>query len=185
MVGAEPELATRFQHTGDNRQRPRVGKAALGMARLGPGVGVEQEHPVEAGIGQPVEHIERVAIVQADIAQPAIAHFEQRADNAIDKGFGADDPDTGVGRCLRRHMFAAAKADFEPKRHVGTEQAGGGERPGFGHGEPWQQVLDKRGLASAQFMAGTAAIKPTNGSGIGGHCGAHAVAGCIWKAARA
>ena len=170
MIGAEPEFAAGFQHAGNDRQRPRVGKSPLGMARLGPGVGVEQEHPVETGIGQPVEHIERIAIVEADIGQPAIADFEQRADDAIDEGFGADDADMRVGRCLRRHVFTPAKADFEPQGPIVTEQGSGADRPGFGYGKARQQLFDQRRLADAQLVAGAAAVEPADGGGIGRHC---------------
>lgn len=67
VIGAEAELATRLELGRDQIERAGVHHATLGVAEFGPWIGVEKIEPVERGIGQAPQRIERIAHVEADV----------------------------------------------------------------------------------------------------------------------
>ena len=91
------------------------------MPRLPPRVGVEQIHPLQAGIGQPLDHVERIAHMQPDIGQTAVAQMRQRADHAVQERLAPDEPGIRRRACLPRQMLARAEPDLELERPVVAE----------------------------------------------------------------
>ncbi len=57
---------------------------------------MEQVHAVQAGIGQPLDHLQRVAHVQADIGKVTVTDMAQRADHAVQERLAADKAVPGV-----------------------------------------------------------------------------------------
>ena len=78
MVGAEAELAAGPELGGEQRDRPVVHHPPLGVARLGPRVGVEQVEERQRPVGHARQHLERVAVVQADIAERRMRAVRRR-----------------------------------------------------------------------------------------------------------
>ena len=83
VIGAEAKFAARFQFVRDHLHRPVVHHPPLRMARLGPGVGVEQVDHRQRSVGNAREHLQRVAIVQADIGEPLFLDMDQRLRDAL------------------------------------------------------------------------------------------------------
>src|SRR3546814_17009555 len=73
----------------------------------------------------------------------------------------------------RRHMLAAAEADFEMQRAVVTEQRLGGHRSLGRHRDLRQQAVDQLLLAGAQGLALGAAIKAVEGGRVAGFVSGH------------
>src|SRR3546814_6653831 len=73
----------------------------------------------------------------------------------------------------RRHMLAAAEADFEMLRAVVTEQRLGGHRSLGRHRDLRQQAVDQLLLAGAQGLALGAAIKAVEGGRVAGFVSGH------------
>src|SRR3546814_19290548 len=97
------------------------------LARLGPGIGVEQIGEGERPVGDAPQHLKRITVLDADIAErrmlPMIAgDMDERLCDAVDEGFGADEAMVGQHVGARRPMLAAAEADFEMQRAVVTAQ---------------------------------------------------------------
>ncbi len=63
MVGAEAELAAGLELRRDQVERAVVHHPPLGVARLGPGVGMEEIDQQQRPVRHPPQHIERVAHV--------------------------------------------------------------------------------------------------------------------------
>ena len=57
VVGAEPELAARLELGRDQVERAVVDHAPLGVARLGPGIGVQQIEERQRAIGNAAKHV--------------------------------------------------------------------------------------------------------------------------------
>ena len=167
VIGTEAELAARLDLGGEQSDRAGIHEAPLGVACLGPGIGVEQPAAIEAGVRQALEHLDRVAHVQADVGQPAVADVHQRADDAVEERFAADEAHVGCHRRLLRHMLALAKADLDRERSILTEQPRRIERAVGGDLDRRQQLVDQPGLSGAQRMALPAAIEPADRQRIG------------------
>ena len=122
MVGAEAELAAGLQLGRDHRHRPVVHHPALGVLGLGPGIGVEQVEHRQRAVGHPLEHLERVAVMDADVAQRTVAHVDERLGDPVDEGLGTDETVIGQQVGAVRQMLAAAEADLEVQRAFVAEQ---------------------------------------------------------------
>ena len=74
---------------------------------------------VDRGIGQPVEHLHRVVVMQPDIADARRFDARQQLRHRIDEGLDADEAGAGMGPGPVDQVLAAAEADFEPDRGHG------------------------------------------------------------------
>ena len=92
------------------------------MARLGPGVGVEQIEEAQAPVGHALEHVERVAAPQADIGEMLVADMAERGRDSVEERLGADEAMVGQHVGALGEMLAAAEADLEMERAVFAEQ---------------------------------------------------------------
>ena len=158
VIGAKTEFAAGFEFRRDPVKRAGVHHPPFGVARLAPRIGVEEVDTLKRRIGQPREHIKRVTHVQPDIAQPATFDMDKRTDDAIEKRFAADKAVIGASGGLGREMFSCAKADFELKRTIITEQYICRQRP-ISHRNLRQQIFYKRRLPLTQFMAAASPVK--------------------------
>ncbi len=86
------------------------------MPPLRPGIGKQQEDPVEAAIRQGVEEQPRVLRPEPDIADAVARGARQEGRHAVDEDLRADDADLGMAQRLGREMLATAEADLEPER---------------------------------------------------------------------
>ena len=71
IVGRQAELAAGLELGREQIDRPVVDHPPLGMARLGPRVGVQQIEEAERPVWHALQHLERVAAPQADVAPDA------------------------------------------------------------------------------------------------------------------
>jgi hypothetical protein len=177
VIGAESELSTLLELLCKHPHRPVIHHPPLGMARFWPGIGVEEIEHRQCAVWNASEHLQRIAMMDADIAQRAIAHMGERLRHAIDEGFGADEAVIGQQVGPIRHMLAAAEPDFEMQRAIVTEQDLAGDRAFCGQGNPRQQRLDKILLPGAQRLALAAAVETVQGGRITGFVSGHGVGG--------
>nr|GFD60939.1 hypothetical protein [Tanacetum cinerariifolium] len=79
--GAEAEFAADLELGRDRIERAVIDHPPLGVTRLGPRIGMEQIDPLERGVGKPLDHLQRIAHVQADVGEVAVADMAERADH--------------------------------------------------------------------------------------------------------
>ena len=92
----------------------RRDEASLVVTCLGPGIGKQHEHPPETRIGQGVNDLTSIVLIDPDIVQVSRGNFRQQFRHSGDIRLGANDPDFGIAIRLRGQMFTAAKPDFQP-----------------------------------------------------------------------
>ena len=143
-------------------------EAALGVAGLGPGIGEQQEQPVEACIRQRPQQHARVVGPQQQVGRQRrvrLATFgdqagQKRADAVLERLAG-DQADVGVGGDLCQRMLAAAEPYLQPqgaralrerRKRIGCQ--------GSEEGQARQRDLQQPLLAGAQLMAPGAAVQP-------------------------
>ena len=93
------------------------------MARLGPGVGVQQVEKVEHAVRNALEHLERIAAPQADVAEMPVADMAERGGDPVEEGLGADEAVIGQHVGAIREMLARTEANLEMQRALVAEQA--------------------------------------------------------------
>ena len=113
VVGPETEFAAGLQLVGDEPQRAIVHHPPLGVLGLWPGIGVEQIEHGQSAIGHAAQHFERVAMVDADIGEAAVAHMHQRLRDPVQEGLGADQAVIGEQIGAFGEVLAPAEADLE------------------------------------------------------------------------
>ena len=86
---------------------------------------MEQIDEAQRRVGQPLQHVERVAHVQADIGQPPVADMAERAGDAVEERLDADEAVIGQQIGAIGEMLAGAEADLEMERAIVAEQAAG------------------------------------------------------------
>ena len=163
VIGRNAEFAAGLHLGRDQGERPVVHHPPLGMARLGPGVGMQQIDHRQRPVRQPAEHVERIAHVDPDIGQPLVADMAERLGDAIEERLAADEAMVGQQVGAIGEMLAAAEADLEMQRAVIAEQPLGGDFPLGGHRNRRQQRLHQLRLALAQLVAARPAVKPVEG----------------------
>jgi len=173
VIGAEAEFAAGFQLGRNQVDRPLVHHPPLGMARLGPGIGVQQIDEAQCAVGHALEHVDGIAHVQPDVVQMLLAHMLQRADHAVEKRFRADETVIGQHVGAIGHMLARAEADLEMQRAIVAEQPARGDLAVFRHADLRQQLLDQLGLAQPQLVILLTAIKPPHRYGVSGFVRGH------------
>ena len=104
---------------------------------------MEQIDEAQARVRQPLQHVERVAHVEADIGEMPVADMAERADHAVEERLGADEAVIGQQIGAVGEMLAGAEADLEMKRAVVAEQGARIDRPLVGHAQRRQQSLDQ------------------------------------------
>ena len=123
IVGREAELAARLELGGEQVDRAVVDHPPLGVARLGPRVGVEQIEEAQRAVGHALQHLERIAAPQADIGEMLVADMAERGRDAVEERLGADEAVVGQHVGAVGEMLARAEADLEMKRAILAEQS--------------------------------------------------------------
>ena len=144
-VGGEAELSAGLHHARELRHKIGLHKAALAMARLGPGVGEQDEDAIQRGIGELRDEIARIAAAEFHVGQLLFVNGGQELRNAIDEGFDADNAGVGMAGGLPCQMLAAAKADLEPRLSGAAEQGDRVQRVlgRFWNRECRQEIVDQ------------------------------------------
>src|SRR3546814_8370607 len=88
---------------------------------------MEQIDEGQGTIRHPAQHLQRVAMPDADVAQRRVLSMiprdmDEGLRDAIHKGFGADEAVIGQHVGAHRHMLAAAETDLEMQRTIVAEQ---------------------------------------------------------------
>jgi hypothetical protein len=120
-----------------------IDHAPLGMARLGPGIGVEQVNEAQRGVRQALQHLQRVAHVQADVGEALIAHMAERADDAVEERLAADEAVVRQEIGAVGEMLPRTEADLEMERP-------GRRRTALLHGSHLPQARSKPAAAAPQ-----------------------------------
>ena len=135
------------------------------MPGLGPGVGEQDEDPVEAGVGQARHQVARIAVMDPDIGQGLFVDVAHRAGDAVQERLGAEDQGVRMARGLGGHVLPAAEADLQPDlrrvRLEGPRIEGPRRRP-----QGRQQGLHERGLARLDRPRLQAAVGAQEGMGV-------------------
>ena len=84
------------------------------MPAFRPGVGIEKIDPVQRGIGQLTQKLNRIIVMQADIIETGAPDGRHQFGQPIDKGLASEMANLGMGLGIAQQMLAAAKADFQP-----------------------------------------------------------------------
>lgn len=182
-VGDETQGPAGLQDAGEGLGRLVLQQTALVVARLVPGVGKQDQHPIDRGVRQGVHHVARIVGVDADILQIAVLDMAQGRGHAVQEGFATDHQGVGPPRRLGRHMLAAAETDLQPDLGRLGHHRPGVQRPGLGigHGDGGQQGVHQRRLTRLDRAGLDAAERPQRAvqmrvSVFGGQVGAHAPA---------
>ena len=129
MSVAKRQLAAGPHDAGERGQVLVRDEAALALAPLRPGIGIEQVDPVERGrrAGAAAARSRRRRRCGCCRAPPARSTAEELG-HAVDEGLAADEADVRIGRgACASEMLAAAEADLEPDlvdRRAGTARRG-------------------------------------------------------------
>jgi len=150
-------------------------EAALGVARLRPGVREQQKHAVQAGIGQGGQQGAGVVRPDQQVGRQrrggrvgAIGHqARQQGGDAVLERFAGDQPGIGIRLDLRCRVLAAAEADFQPQPGRRRGEAGLGSRR-IGHRQPRQHGLHQRDLARPQLVPARPTIQAVGRRALGG-----------------
>lgn len=115
VIGRVAKFGPVLEHARESIERRGPDDPATMMAQFGPRIGKEDEQATNRRRRQTSDYISRVALQNSDIGQSLIGDVAQRARDAIEKRLDADEADIGIGPGLPSQVFAAAKADLEPK----------------------------------------------------------------------
>lgn len=119
VIGRVAKFGPVLERSRERIECRRPDDPASMMAQFGPRIGKEDEQATERGRRQTGNHVSRIALQNSDIGQALIGNVAQRARDAIEKRLDADEADIGMGSGLPSQVFAAAKADLEPKIALG------------------------------------------------------------------
>ncbi len=114
-IGRQMQFSSVDEEVREPRHGCRVDEATLPVARLGPGVGEENEDAFEAGRGKGFEKPRHVRVENPDIGKAMVFDKAQQTCHAVQPHFRADQRDLGVAFCLPGKMLSAAKPDFQPE----------------------------------------------------------------------
>ncbi len=108
-----------FPAVDEEVRKPRhdrlVDEAALPVARLGPGVGEENEDAFEAGRWKGLQKHRHVRIENPDVGKAMALDTVQQVRHAVQPYLRADQCDRGMAFRLPGQMLSAAKPDFQPE----------------------------------------------------------------------
>lgn len=164
MVGAKAKLSAGSQFAREQIHWSVVHHAPLGMARLGPGIGMEQVEKRKRSIGNASQHFQSVAMMDAHIADRSMSaaiaiDVGQCLRNAIQKRLGANKAVIWQHIGTECHVLTTTEANFKMQRTVAIEQTLRGHGPFSGHSDLRQQVIHQRLLTGAQRLTLGTAIK--------------------------
>ena len=159
IVGGQAEFAAGLELGREQVDRAVIDHPPLGVARLGPRVGVEQIEEAQRAVGHALEHFERIAAPQPDIGEMLVADVAERGRDAVEERLGADEAVVGQHVGALGEMLAGAEADLEMERAVVAEQALRGDFAVGRHRDLRQQRVDQLLLALAQFVAASTGRK--------------------------
>jgi hypothetical protein len=173
-VRSKPDPAAGLQQPREVRDQRRLDQTPLVMARLRPGIGEKDEHPIQAGVRQGGDQFPDVADVKAHIIDARRLDMAKRARRPVQEGFGAEDQRFGAPRRLRHHVLAAAKANLQPNFRCIGLQRDGIDRPRRGvEGDLRQEAPHQRRLPRLQ-AARTDASEGAEGTvAVGGRLAGH------------
>jgi hypothetical protein len=83
------------------------------VLHLGPGIGIEKINPIDHGIGQPIENLRGVIIVNTDVGTGIGLQRRQHLCHRIDERLDANEPGPGRRAGTMQQMLATAEANFE------------------------------------------------------------------------
>ena len=112
------------------------GEPAPAVPRLGPGVGIEQEHPGERPLGQKLDQVARVARMQAHVAHPAASSRGEAGGDAVHVGSAPINPTSGWARACASRCSPAPMPISSQSGRASPKSArrSRGRRPGFSSG---------------------------------------------------
>ncbi len=123
-IGGKTKPGTGFHDAGHRIQEVRLDDAAFMMLLFRPGIGKQDEDPVEARIGQGGDKVTRVLIPYPEIGKPLGLYVRQAFGDAFHEDLTGHKPDVRCQFSLRARMFAAAKTDLQPDRPVWAVKQG-------------------------------------------------------------
>ena len=113
-------------------EKAPVDQPPLDVPLLRPGVGKEDEDPLERRVRQVPQQLTGILGAETDVGEAAFLDRRQRLDDAVLEYLAADEADIGIGIRLPDEVLAAAKADLQPG-------AGGGHGEQLGE-RCWQRL---------------------------------------------
>lgn len=116
MIGGQSKLGAVAQNSGKPHQSFLIDQPAFVVPCLWPRVGEKGESAVDRSLGQGVDHLEPIAMLDADIYQPFAFDMGQQGGNAVFVDLASNQSDPGIGSRLPGDMFASAKTDLQPDR---------------------------------------------------------------------
>ncbi len=153
-IGRQAQFSAVDEEVGEPRHARLVDEAALPVARLGPGVGKENEDAFEARWGKGFEKHPHVCVEDPDTGKAMAFDKIQQACHAVQPHLRADQRDVGMAFCLPGKMLSATEPDFQPepfaKFKVGSAVLAD-DNPQF-----WQKRVDQE-LATGRKPAPPAA----------------------------
>ena len=114
-VGRQAQFPAVDEETREPPHARLVDEAALPVARLGPGVGEENEDALEAGRRKGFEKYRHVRVENPDVGKAMALDEDQQVRHAVQPHLDADQRDLGMAFRLPGKMLAAAKPDFQPE----------------------------------------------------------------------
>ena len=124
-AGARPASARRAS----SASRLGLDQPALVVPRLGPGVGEQDEDPVQAWRRAGAASSSRTSpSCRRTLVSPCSSMWRSGAGDAVLERLGAQDQDVGVPAGLRGHVLAAAEADLQPDLARAGHQGARGRR---------------------------------------------------------
>ena len=114
VVRCEQQLAARSKHASEGRDCLRPDKPAPVMLSLWPGIGEQDEQPIDAGGLETVEQHAGVVRENAHAFEAQPMRASQQRGDTVHVRFAADTADLGMGQRLPDQMLAGAEADLQP-----------------------------------------------------------------------
>jgi len=138
------------------------------MARLRPGIRVQEVEKTQGPVGHALKHFERIAAPQADVAQMLVADVAERGGDSVEERLGADETVVGKHVGAIGEMLAGAEADLEMERPVVAEQRAGGDFAFGGDFDLREQGFDKLLLRLAELVPARPSIEAVEGQRVAG-----------------
>jgi hypothetical protein len=124
VVGRDAQLGAGCEDAREGVEERGLDQAALVMARLGPGVGKQDEGARHRPVGEPRHHGARVLRPDAHVVEAERRDARAQRRKAVDERLAADEADVAMRRGLGGEVLAAAEADLQPKRLHGGGSPG-------------------------------------------------------------
>jgi hypothetical protein len=162
IVGGKPQLALIGQDMGQGIEHGGRDKTAFVMTLLRPGIGEENEHPLDRGFGERLDQQTRIVHEKPHIDETPPPHLRQQLRNAVLEDLAADETAARLRSGLRSQMLAGTESKLEPDRFDWrVEQSAGLEPSDFRQVEAQigKQRRQDLALSGPQLAAAAAAIE--------------------------